>query len=83
MSAITIMNEDEIQRTESVSSEAGFGCIQTPLGNLPVRALELATKITGLTYEARVRQTYINRYDRPLEATYIFPLPDRGAVSDF
>lgn len=83
MSAIQIMNEDEIQRAESISSESGFGCVQTALGNLPVKGLDLKTKITGLVYETTVRQTYVNRYNRPLEATYIFPLPDRGAVGDF
>lgn len=83
MSAIQIMNEEEIQRAESISSESGFGCISTALGNLPVKALNLKTKITGLVYETTVRQTYVNRYNRPLEATYIFPLPDRGAVGDF
>ncbi len=83
MSAVTMMNEDEIQRTESVSTEAGFGCITTSLGNLPVKGLDLKTRISGLVYEATVRQTYVNRHAQPLEATYIFPLPDRGAVGEF
>ena len=30
-----------------------------------------------------VRQTFVNATDEPLEATYIFPLPDRAAVTDF
>ena len=83
MSAITIMNEDEVQRAESVAPEAGFGCISTASGNLPVKALDVKTRIAGLVYEVTVRQTYVNRYTTPLEATYIFPLPDRGAVGDF
>ncbi len=28
-------------------------------------------------------QTFGNRFDQPLEATYIFPLPDRAAVTEF
>ena len=30
-----------------------------------------------------VRQTFVNATGEPLEATYIFPLPDRAAVTDF
>ena len=30
-----------------------------------------------------VRQTFVNATDEPLEATYIFPLPDRAAVTEF
>lgn len=39
--------------------------------------------MTGLVAETRVRQTYVNTLGVPLEATYIFPLPDRAAVSAF
>src|SRR5204862_592298 len=30
-----------------------------------------------------VRQTFVNTHAEPLEATYIFPLPDRAAVTSF
>jgi Ca-activated chloride channel family protein len=83
MSAITIMNEEEIERTEETASEAGFGCLQTSEGNLPVKGLDVSATITGLVAEITVRQTYVNRFEQPLEATYVFPLPDRAAVSDF
>lgn len=83
MSAITVMNEEEVERTEATASEAGFGCLQTAQGNLPVKGLDVDATIDGLVAEVTVRQTYVNRYDQPLEATYIFPLPDRAAVSDF
>jgi len=29
-----------------------------------------------LLHETRVRQTFSNPYDEPIEATYVFPLPD-------
>ena len=83
MSAISIMTDADVQNTEVTAPEAGFGCVQTPLGNLPVKALDVQAKITGLVYEVTMRQTYVNRYEQPLEATYIFPLPDRAAVGDF
>lgn len=83
MSAMTMMTDDEVRRTESAGPEAGFGRVRTELGNLPVKALDVRTRISGLVFEVVMRQTYRNGYERPLEATYIFPLPDRAAVSDF
>ncbi len=36
--------------------------------------------ITGLAAGIEVVQGFRNPFDTPLEATYIFPLPDRAAV---
>jgi Ca-activated chloride channel family protein len=36
-----------------------------------------------LLSQVTVRQTFVNATGEPLEATYIFPLPDRAAVTDF
>jgi Ca-activated chloride channel family protein len=63
--------------------EAGLGCLATGRGNLPLDAVDIDAHITGLLYTSRVRQTFTNPYDEPLEATYIFPLPDRAAVTAF
>ena len=40
-----------------------------------------ATVEDGLA-ETRVRQTFINTFDRPLEAIYLFPLPEGAALVD-
>ena len=40
-------------------------------------------QITGLMAQIHVRQTFRNSLDETLEATYIFPLPDRAAVTRF
>ena len=40
-------------------------------------------RIDGLLSQVTVRQTFVNATGEPLEATYIFPLPDRAAVTDF
>jgi Ca-activated chloride channel family protein len=64
-------------------AEAGFGALSTPLGNLPLRAVEVQTRIDDLNFRTTVRQTFCNSHSDPLEATYIFPLPERAAVGQF
>ena len=39
--------------------------------------------IDGLLVRIDLCQTFVNNLDQPLEATYIFPLPDRAAVTRF
>ena len=40
-------------------------------------------RIDGLLARIVVRQTFVNACEEPLEAAYIFPLPDRAAVTRF
>ena len=63
--------------------EAGFGALETERGSLPLVALDVRARLAGLTSHVTVRQTFRNALDEPLEATYIFPLPDRAAVTSF
>jgi Vault protein inter-alpha-trypsin domain len=37
--------------------------------------------ITGLTSRVELTQDFVNTFDVPLGASYVFPLPDRGAVT--
>ena len=64
-------------------NEAGFGALETPRGRLPLVALEVRARIDGLLARTEVVQTFVNATDEPLEATYIFPLPDRAGVTSF
>lgn len=70
---------DEITTDEP----SGFGALETERGCLPLIALDVQTRISDLTAQTTVRQTFRNVLDVPLEATYIFPLPDRAAVTKF
>jgi Ca-activated chloride channel homolog len=63
------------------ADEAGLGALVTARGNLPLRGLDVRAAITGLTVGVELTQTFHNPHDTPLEATYIFPLPDRAAVT--
>ncbi|MGA8113064.1 MAG: VIT domain-containing protein, partial [Actinocatenispora sp.] len=61
--------------------DAGTGALSTDRGNLPLDRLDLRASVTGLTARTVLTQGFRNPYDEPLEATYIFPLPDRAAVT--
>ena len=59
----------------------GLGCLSTARGNLPLESIDVRTRITGLTSHVELTQGFRNTHDEPLEATYIFPLPPRAAVT--
>lgn len=62
-------------------SGGGLGALATDRGNLPLDSLDVHAAITGLAAGVEVVQGFRNPFDVPLEATYIFPLPDRAAVT--
>ncbi|MEW2356384.1 VIT domain-containing protein [Spirillospora sp. NPDC029432] len=61
--------------------EGGLGALSTGRGNLPLDSVDVRASIAGLAAGIEVEQGFRNPYDEPLEATYIFPLPDRAAVT--
>ncbi|MGH3680350.1 MAG: VIT domain-containing protein [Natronosporangium sp.] len=61
--------------------DAGLGTLRTERGNLPLETLDVRARITGLSAHTELTQGFQNPYDEPLEATYVFPLPDRAAVT--
>ena len=65
------------------SADAGFGALDTARGPLPLKALDVHATLDGLVARTDVAQTFVNTHAEPLEATYIFPLPDRAAVTRF
>jgi Ca-activated chloride channel family protein len=80
---IVIMTEEEVSRCVPADDEPGFGALTTARGPLPLKALDVQARLDGLLAETTVRQTFVNTHAEPLEATYIFPLPDRAAVTQF
>ncbi|MCE7011244.1 VWA domain-containing protein [Kibdelosporangium philippinense] len=63
------------------TEDDGVGCLHTSRGNLPLELIDVHAAITGLATSIEVTQGFHNPYDEPLEATYIFPLPPRAAVT--
>jgi Ca-activated chloride channel family protein len=77
--SLPLLNDDEL----GAAGEAGVGAITTERGNLPLQAIDVDVTLTGLVARAVLTQSFGNRFDEPLEASYIFPLPDRAAVTEF
>ncbi|MDF5758461.1 VIT domain-containing protein [Spongiactinospora sp. TRM90649] len=63
--------------------DAGFGALRTERGNLPLESVDVTAGVAGLIAGVEVVQGFRNPFDVPLEATYVFPLPDRAAVTAF
>ncbi len=81
VTAVDLMTESEVVRWRDEPS--GFGGLATAAGHLPLKAMQVQARIEGLVAEVTLRQTFVNNLGQPLEATYIFPLPDRAAVTRF
>ncbi|MGI5237519.1 VIT domain-containing protein [Dactylosporangium sp. CA-139066] len=77
---LATMTEDEARRVAVADGDAGLGALRTERGNLPLDRLEVRASITGLVARTDLTQEFVNVHREPLEATYIFPLPDRAAV---
>jgi Ca-activated chloride channel family protein len=70
-----IRGEDDERRS--------FGCLRGDRGLLPLSALDVDARIVGTFAHTKVTQSFHNTSGVPVEATYIFPLPDRSAATRF
>jgi Ca-activated chloride channel homolog len=70
-----------LEGEDAAEPEAGLGTLATSRGNLPLDAVDVRATITGTSASVELAQGFRNPFDVPLEATYIFPLPDRAAVT--
>ncbi len=80
---LQILNEADYQKYRLPGDLGSFGSLSTASGILPLQSMDLQGHISGLLYRLRLVQRFYNPYHQPLEATYIFPLPGRAAVSSF
>ncbi|MEN3305677.1 MAG: Ca-activated chloride channel [Micromonosporaceae bacterium] len=80
---MTVLRIDQIpdEQLAAPSQEAGVGTLRTERGNLPLHRLDVRATITGLAAGIELTQGFRNGYDVPLEATYVFPLPPRAALT--
>ena len=79
---LPLMTEEEIRHCR-VEGEHGYGCMRTDRGALPLQAMSVDARVIATFAHTTVRQVFVNNLGAPLEATYIFPLPDRAAVTRF
>ena len=52
------------------------------LGSCPLKTTSVKTDISGFMSRVRVRQEFQNTFTEAIEAVYIFPLSQNGAVDD-
>ncbi|MEU4160044.1 VIT domain-containing protein [Actinoplanes sp. NPDC026670] len=78
--SVNPMGSAELERHRQVSG-AGFGTLLTDRGNLPLDRLDVRASISGLLVRTELTTEFVNAHDTALEATYVFPLPDRAAVT--
>lgn len=83
MCRVTPMTHDELTQVRPAEPDSGFGSLATERGHLPLKSMSLDARLSGLTAALEIEQTFVNVMDEPVEATYIFPLPDRAAVTRF
>jgi Ca-activated chloride channel family protein len=77
-----MMSDEEVARY-CHKGDAGFGALQTERGLLPLTALQVEARVCGVIASVEVAQTFVNTTGAAIEATYMFPLPDRAAVHKF
>ncbi|NKE64055.1 VWA domain-containing protein, partial [Lentzea sp. PSKA42] len=79
--SVAPMKSAEGDRIGWTSEDAGVGALRTERGNLPLERLDVRAAITGLVGRVVLTTGFVNSHDTALEATYVFPLPDRAAVT--
>ncbi len=65
------------------ATQHGFGALECSRGLLPLTAMQLDARVRGVMAAIDLTQTFVNTTGGAIEATYIFPLPDRMAVHRF
>ena len=79
--SLPVLSDDQLP--PSADPAAGFGNLSTERGTLPLVAMDVRHRLCGLAAEIRLVQTFVNSTAEPVEATYIFSLPDWAAVTEF
>lgn len=78
---MTVLPTLEPGELREAVDDSGLAALHTERGNLPLERIDVRAAITGLVARTVITQDFHNPHDVPLEATYIFPLPARAAVT--
>ena len=82
---ITAQNSQRNNPTDAANPPVGGLYVQSEDGQqqvFPLKHTKVDAKIAGNVSQVEVTQTFTNPFEKPLEAVYVFPLPDEAAVSD-
>ncbi len=64
-------------------SGAMLAVIDTEKVPLPLRHTDVKAQINGYISSVNVRQEFSNPFDSKIEAVYMFPLPEKAAITEF
>ena len=73
--------EDATGCTNSALEAGGIGALTANGHNLPLRRLAIRSRVSGVNVQTTIAQVFANPHREFVEATYIFPLPGRFAVT--
>lgn len=76
---VSLLTED----IERAPDDPGLGMLTCDRGWLPLSDVDVEAAVSGLNASVTIRQIYTNPFSHSIEATYIHPLPDRGALTAF
>ncbi|MEB3827916.1 VIT domain-containing protein [Phormidium sp. CCY1219] len=82
---ITILSQGGNIPTAETPNSAGGLYVLSPDGEkqvFPLQHTKVNARIAGNLSRVEVTQTFENPFNDPLEAVYVFPLPDEAAVDD-
>lgn len=52
------------------------------VGEFPLKHTEVKAEVSGYLSRVEVIQEFTNPYNEPIEAVYVFPMPDRAAIDE-
>jgi Ca-activated chloride channel homolog len=64
-------------------TDSGWGLLTRNNGPIPLTGVHVDGQITGRSAKVKVRQRYVNREDKAVEAVYKFPLPEQASICGF
>jgi len=71
---------DDDERPSEGTLQLGGDARDDEVAGFPLRGTEVNADVSGFVARVTVEQTFHNPYERPVEAVYLFPLPDDAAV---
>ncbi len=80
-------SDEEVPPEEKHDPTEGVLELATPprdgeLAGFPLVSTSVRARVNGFATRVEVEQTFENPYDRPVEAVYLFPLPEEAAVDE-
>ncbi|KAA1246876.1 DUF4349 domain-containing protein [Mycobacterium simiae] len=78
---ISSITDAKATRVTATDGQPELGALRTERGSLPLDRIDVRADITGFTSLVELTQDFVNAFEVPLEATYVFPLPNRAAVT--